>query len=973
MTTGADVPVAQRSLDGRVGYGAEQGSGSRNVGRAREKPGVAEGWRFRLVGPLEVRHDGVLVPIAAAKQRVLTAVLALAADEPVTVERLIACLWGDEPPASARNTLQNYVLRLRRTLQVDAEPGPLISSPAGYRLAVDPETVDVHRFRSLTRAARSNLAAGEPESGAALLDEALALWRGEPLTDVPSEVLRREVVPGLGEQHLAAREQRIDLDLDRGRHRELITELVVLSTEHPLREHIWAQLILALHRSGRGAEALDAYRQASRLLAEELGIDPGPELRRLHQSVLTNDPTLTIADPTPRPATVSRVVPRQLPLPSGHFVGRAAEVRQLDAQLGDAPIAVISAIGGTAGIGKTALALHWGHRHAEEFPDGQLYVNLRGFDPTGAPVAPMTVLRGFLTALGVPARDVPVEPAEQVAYYRSQLAGRRMLLVLDNARDAEQVRPLLPGAPGCLVLVTSRDQLIGLIALDGAVPLLLDLLSPDEARDLLAGRLGRDRVQREQAEIDELIERCARLPLAINIAAAHAALHPNRPLAALVGELRETHRRLDALSTGEAAADVRAVFSWSYRTIGPESARVFRLLGLHPGPDISAAAVAALAAIDPDATRRALDELARAHLIIEPSPGRYTVHDLLRAYAAELVQRHDTEAERQAALRRVLDFHTHTACGAEHRLNPNRTPIGLDPPAAGVRAQPLSDARAALAWLDAEYPNLLAAQQAALARDWHPTVWQLALAMNTVQLRRGHRHDRVAVWQAALDASAHLPDPGARMHAHRRLGAVLADLGRHDEGIAHLHQSLALAEQHRDLDQQAETQRLLAGAWEERREDQRALEHATRSLELRRALGQPVREAEALNQVGWHLAWVGQFDAARTHCQEALAILRDHQDIAGQAATLDSLGYIDHHSGHHQEAIEYYRQALALVAELGDILRTADTLDSLGHPHAALGQHEQARLVWRQALELYEQQGREQAAERVKAQLDAIG
>ncbi|WP_194923707.1 AfsR/SARP family transcriptional regulator [Catenulispora pinisilvae] len=321
------------------------------------------------------------MPVTAAKQRILIATLALAAGEPVTVARLVACLWGDQPPLSARNTLTNYVLRLRHTLQVGAEPGPLVTSAAGYRLDVDADAVDVHRFGSLVRSARSTVTTGEPQAAAALLDEALELWRGEPLADVPSEVLHREVVPGLVEQHLAALEQRIDLDLELGLHRERITELIALTTGYPLRERMWAQRMLALYRSGRTAEALRAYHQAHKVLAEELGIDPGLELRDLHQAVLTGDP---------------------------------------------------------------ALALHWAHLHADRFPDGQLYFNLRGFDPTGAPQAPMTAMHGFLTALGVPAQEVPADPDERTALYRSRLAGRRILVVLDNARDAGQVRPLLP-------------------------------------------------------------------------------------------------------------------------------------------------------------------------------------------------------------------------------------------------------------------------------------------------------------------------------------------------------------------------------------------------------------------------------------------------------------------------------------------------------------------------------------------------
>jgi DNA-binding SARP family transcriptional activator len=489
---------------------------------------VAEpGWTFSLLGPLQVRHAGVLVPVTAAKQRIVIAALGLAAGEAVGVDRLIESVWGEHPPASVRKTLQNYMLRLRQTLQSDSRPGPVATSSAGYRLDVSAEAIDVHRLRSLLRQAQPLATTGEAESAAGLLDEALGLWRAQPLADVPSEILHREVVPGLVEQYLAALEQRIGLDLDRGRHRERISELLALTTEHPLRERMWAQLMLALYRCGRTAEALEAYHHAGKVLGRELGIGPGPQLEGLHQAVLTNDPALSATDPTSELAgkrsPAPRDVPRQLPPPSTYFVGRTAEVRRLrdlaDATSG-APLMAICAIGGSAGIGKTALALHFGHLHADRFPDGQLYVNLRGFDPADAPVIAMAAMRGFLAALGVPAQQVPAGPHEQSALYRSRMAGRRMLVLLDNARDAEQVRPLLPGAPGCLVLVTSRDQLAGLVALDGAVPLVLDLLTPGEARDLLTHRLGHDRITRELDDVDGLIERCAQLPLALNIVAA---------------------------------------------------------------------------------------------------------------------------------------------------------------------------------------------------------------------------------------------------------------------------------------------------------------------------------------------------------------------------------------------------------------------------------------------------------------------
>ena len=414
------------------------------------------------------------------------------------------------------------------------------------------------------------------------------------------------------------------------------------------------------------------------------------------------------------------------------------------------------------------------------------------------------------------------------------------------------------------------------------------------------------------------------------------------------------------------------MFSWSYHTLTPATARLFRLLGVHPGPDITLPAAASLAGCDPGTTRHALDELTRAHLIIEHAPGRYTLHDLLRAYAAEQVHLHDDAAEQQAALRRLLDFYTHTACGAELLLTPHRAPLPLDPPAPGVHLRPLPDTSAALDWYDAEHANLLAAQQAAAAHAWHPTVWQLACSLVTFHVRRGHRHDQIVVWQAALDATDRLSDPWASMLAHRRLGSAVIEVGRHDEGIAHLHQSLALAEKHGDLDQQAQTHRILAWAWEQQHNERQSLEHAAATLNLARTLGEPMREAEALNQTGWYLAQLGEFDAAGTHCEAALAIHRRHNHRAGEAGTLDSLGYIAHHRGHHQQAVEYCQEALAILAPLGDVFHTADVLDTLGHPHAALGRHEQARAAWRQALELYRQQGRDQAADRVRQQLDTL-
>ena len=934
--------------------------------------------RVGLLGPLELWRGSIPVEVHGERARVVLVTLALSAGRPVAASAVAQRVWNESPPHSVQASLASHVTRLRHAVGSAA----IRTTAAGYLLDVDADQVDALRFQRLTAEAARE---GDPDKARELLAAALGLWRGEPLEGVVSEVLHRDVVPILGEDRLLALERRIDLDLAAGAHADVLSELIGLTARHPLREPQWRQLITALAASGRHADALEAYAKLRTALRAELGVEPTAELQELFHRLLDGRPlTETSARPGAssgmrRGSQTADAVPRQLPAAVGHFTGRHAELDQLlrlveaaENTAGQGGAVVISAIGGTAGIGKTALAVHWAHQHADLFSDGQLYVNLRGFDPSGTPMAPTEAMRRFLDALGVPPRRIPADPDEQAALYRSQLADRRMLVLLDNARDAEQVRPLLPGSPGSLVLVTSRNQLSGLVALDGAVPLTLDLFTEDEARDLLIGRLGHQRVRAEQRAATELIALCARLPLALNIAAARAALHPARPLAQLVERLRDARRRLDALTTGEDAADIRAVFSWSYHTLDSKAARVFRLLSVHPGPEIGLPAAASLTALDLDRTRRVLNELTRAHLVSEQAADRYTFHDLLRAYAAEQAHAHDSQDERHDALRRVCDFYLHTAHAADRLAAPHRPPMRLEPPAPGTRPRSFADVLAAMAWFEAEHPNLLAVQHTAATRAWHPIVWQLAWTLTTFHARRGHRHDELAVWQAALAAAAHLPDPAARTLAHRLLGRAHADLGRHDEAIGHLHQALALAEHHHDPTDQAHTHRLLAWAWEQQGDDRQAMAHATRALNLFSTLDQPTWQANTHDVVGWYAARLGDYETARTHCYAALALYRRHNDPNGEALALDTLGYIEHHTGHHQQAIDHHQQSLALFRTLGNTYQFVPVLDKLGHPLAALGQHEQARTVWRQALEMYRQQGRTQDAERVQRQLDTL-
>jgi DNA-binding SARP family transcriptional activator len=585
------------------------------------------------------------VRVPPGKQRVLLAVLLLHSNHVVSADVLVEALWGSEPPPSARAAMRNYVKRLRKVLD---DPGhDLIRSvPGGYLIRVPAGDLDVTRFEELERAGQEAAAAGDWDHAADLLRAALSLWRGEALEDARSEWLAARELPRLAELRLRALETRIDLDVRLGRRAEAIAELWRLTNLHPLRERLYRLLMLALCQDGRYAEALAVYQSARRVLITELGTEPGPDLRRLHQRILTSDPAL--AGPGPRHATPASVTlsgarggslpPRQLPPTARHFSGRSAELvalRRITDEPAGAGWPAIIAVTGAAGVGKTALALRWAHEVAFRFPDGQLHADLRGYDP-GSPVPPAEVLARFLRSLGVPGAEIPADQTERAARFRSLLTGQRVLVVLDNARSAEHVRPLLPATPGCAVVVTSRDSLAGLVVRDGAQRLDLDLLPLTDAVHLLRSLIG-GRVDADPAAAQTLAVECARLPLALCAAAELAAACPAAPLAELVRQLGDRHQRLDLLDGGgDPRTALRAVFSWSYQHLDSDSARALRLLGLHPGIDIEPHAGAALMGTTVAQARRLLSVLARAHLIRPVGPARYAMNDLLRVYAAEL-------------------------------------------------------------------------------------------------------------------------------------------------------------------------------------------------------------------------------------------------------------------------------------------------------------------------------------------------
>ncbi|QTD96111.1 AfsR/SARP family transcriptional regulator [Streptomyces cyanogenus] len=923
---------------------------------------------FVLLGGIEARVGGTPVDLGHVRQRSVLAGLLVDANTQVPTARLVDRVWGDRPPQRAQATLYSYVSRLRHALATATGDVRITRRTGSYVLTVDPSAVDLHRFRDLVGQARTAAGARAAE----LFAEALALWRGEAFGDLDAPWFNEQRTSWHRER-LAAELDLYDLLLRLGRHAELLAELPARAEQHPLDERLAGQLMLALYRSGRRSDALAHYRQVHRRLSEELGTDPGPELQRLHQQILASDTLTARSAPEPGPAPV----PRQLPSPPGPFTGRTGELAELDKMLdaGGAPggTVVISTIGGIGGIGKTWLAVHWAHHNAAAFPDGQLYADLRGFSPTAEPASAAEVVQGFLHALGLASTEIPADLPGRAAVYRSLVAGRRMLIVLDDARDAEQVLPLLPGSPSCTVLITSRRRLAGLVTAHGARPLALDVVSEAEARDMLVRRLGAERVAKEPKAAATLLDCCAGLPLALSIVAARAGTHPDFPLAALADELRDRSARLDALGTDDPIADLRAVLSSSYDALDPATARVFGLLGQAPGPDIGLPAAAALTALPVPELRSRLRQLEGAHLIRQTRPGRYRMHDLVRLYAAERATQDQHGEALDAALRGLVDFYADTAHDGDRLLSPLRTPFGPDRPDVTRGALPLRDIDTAMSWFEAEHLCLLDTHRFAMARGHHRQAWQLAWSLDTFHWRQGNLDDRTAMLRATLAAGERIGDRTQQASAHRLLGRAYVTQGHHATALEHLRAALALFEEAGDAAGTAQTHLNLALAWEKQGDDRQALAHALQNLRIRRTLDSPPREAEALNAVGWYHARLGHHPQSRRHCEEALALCRRHAFREGEAFTLDSLGYLAHRTGEHALALAYYGQALTLRRELGDAFEEADTLAKLGDVHDALGRPARAREAWRQARSLYLAQRRLGPAAQVEQKLARSG
>ncbi|MEV0643468.1 BTAD domain-containing putative transcriptional regulator [Streptomyces sp. NPDC050619] len=926
-----------------------------------------ESLRFAVLGPVRAWCGERELDLGSPQQRVVLAVLLLRRGRPVTVAELVDAVWGDRPPPSAVSVLRTYASRLRKVLEPGREAGEsprvVVSAADGYLARVPEHLVDLGVFEQGVAEARRLRAAGEVAAAAELLHAALEGWEGTALAGLPGPLAEAER-SRLAEVRLTTLETRLDTDIQLGRHSEVIAALTALTVEHPLREGLRELLMLALYRSGRQAEALAAYRRIRSTVVAELGIEPGVSLRELHDRILTADPSLDLAaaqeaGPQESLAAEQPARPAQLPADLAAFTGRQGELARIQALLpdkGELPsTVVISAIGGMAGIGKTTLAVHWAHRIADRYPDGQLYINLRGFDPSGSMVSPAEAIRIFLDALGVPAQRIPASPDAQAALYRSLLAGRRMLILLDNARDTEQVRPLLPGCPRCLVIVTSRSQLIGLIAGDGAHPLTLSALTPAEAHGFLLRRIGAARLAAEPQATDEIIAHCGRLPLALAIVAARAATHPGFPLEAIAKELRDTQGSLDAFAGGDLATDVRAVFSWSYEALSAPAARLFHLLGLHRGPDISAPAAAALAGLPLRETRGLLTELTRAHLLTEHAPGRYTLHDLLRVYAAERVVTQEPPQERDRAVDRLLCWYLHTADAAYTHLTPHRRRVPLEPLPPGCHPLAFTAHDQALKWCETERPNLVAAVHHAATSRRPGIAWRLTAALWGFFYLRSHLHDWLDTARMALDTARDAHDRTGEAWSLNDVAAALTAMRRFDEAIDRLRQAIVHCRELGDMYGRCQALGNLGNAYLQAGRLDKAVEYIRRALALHRINANTWGEGIALANLGDAYRRLGRFDEAIACLEQALIVLRASGNRWVEGVTLDILGTLQHRLNRHDDAIDHYHQALDAHRDIGNRRGEGQTLYHLGDVHLAAGEPEAAHTSWRQALAIVEE------------------
>lgn len=991
--------------------------------------------QFQILGPLQVLANNVPLPVRGSREQKILATLLLHADQPVPLEHLVNAVWDDNPPATAATQVRNRISGLRKSWSSAIEqPCSLLTTEGnGYLLRLKGHDLDLRNLEHQVSSAREAAGADNREEAARLLRAALGYWRGPTLYGIGGDAVTAAATL-LEERRLLVTEECLSHELALGRHQQLIIEISALVRVHPFRERFTHHLMLALHRSGRQADALACYQRHTRILRDELGLDPSPELKALHEAILRRSPAIDLpariavtqpvrsrAAPTqqarsrtatqPAPAAVSPTpadlpdppatpaqdpgaaafLPAEVPADVVDFTGRVRELDALDAFLppGNGPLSggmSIIAVTGTGGAGKTALAVRWAQKVAMRFPNGQLHVNLQGYSQ-GPPMQPIEALATMLRAVGVGADNVPVELDEAARLFRSMLADKRMLIVLDNVRSAEQIRPLLPGSSGCLVLVTSRNRLAGLVASHGARRLTVDPLSEDEAVELLGRILGRPRIANEPQAASRLAQACAFLPLALRIAAANLDGEPHRSIAGYVDEL---HRgdRLAALRIVDDSQAVQSVFDASYAGLSTDTRQVFRLLGLAPGPDIAMAAVPSLTGLGEEQATLVVGRLTAAHLVQPSAPGRFTAHDLLRLYMKQRAETEDSREQRAAAVERLLRWHLDHARAAARVLHPHMLRLAdLEHPTPAAR---FDDHAAAVAWLDAERPNLVAAIDHAAAYGPKSIAWLLADALRGYFWLRGHVVDWLRIGRVACAAAAVSGDLRGQAVAYISLAfahdsqgrygramdnyrtalelstaagweegraAALGNLGLAEASAGNLRQAVDSLEVAAGIDQRlglplglATTMRALGQVKAQLGFPREALRYLQEALASYERAGSASGQAMTLGSLAYVLRILGRFDEAVWCGARALAIHRDTGDQDGEAGALETLARVHHDAGHHRDAMDHAAASLALIDQTDRRRGLAATLNTLGRVCLAAGKTRQAITYHEQAI-----------------------
>ncbi|MFB8241867.1 BTAD domain-containing putative transcriptional regulator [Kitasatospora purpeofusca] len=967
---------------------------------------------FHLLGSVELSVNGELSAIRTDKGRRLLAALALDVGKPLSHELLAGRLWDEDPPPSAVASIYSHVSRIRRQLRMAAateSPGsprdiPTIESRSHtYALRADTHLIDWHRFVDLSKNARRLADNGDDIQARTVLGRAEEIWRGEPLAGLPGG-WAQSTRATMADQRLATTLLRIEIDLRLGRFGEVVPELTALREERPTDERVAAQLLVALHGAGRQAEALAVYPAVVRRLHADLGTGPGEALTRLHERMLSGAPltgpavrTPTVRTPAgPRPAPGPRGGAAPSPPPGRHMIGRRDDLRRLLGSTGDAVeqggVVTVSAILGMAGVGKTTLALHAAHLMRTRFPEGYAHLNLGAHTVNRRPLAPQTVATALLRRLGVPATTVPIDSEELFALCAEVLATRRAVVVLDDAATAAQIRPLLPTAPASLVLVTSRRRLA---ELPGSRAVFLDILPVDDAVALFTSVVGRERAD-DRGRIVEIVDRCGLLPLAIEIAASRFKARPSWTLGHLAQRLsRKTGRLAEIRHDTESVA---RAFEMTYRSLPTEQQEAFRLLGVHPGPDIGLHAAAALLGRPVDETDHLLEALLHCHLIQEHTPERYQLHDLIREYAHVLTLEEGGSEEAASALRRLLGFTLHAADRADRLLYPRRSRLALPtlrqlPGAEGLLYDlDLDSNDSARIWLDTEQSGLIVLAGHARSTG-HPEA-----AAWLAHVLAGHLDSR-AYWSEAHElhqASAaywrSVPNDRCEARALIDLGATLANASRYPAAQEALQRGLALARAERDDDATAEALSLLGGLLWHQSSLVEAVDLLEESLRIRRESGDLWNTARCLANIGTIENSLGNRKSSLAAYEAALPLAREFQDRTLEFRILNNLGDLflgmhDHESARtsferildiagddishfdlavaqanlaaslpvpeqYDRAVGLYRSALSTFRSTGSVRHEANALNGLGGTLLAAGRSADARDQFALAREL---------------------